>query len=181
VESFAEPREEFDKKGKGLNPTSLSDPWRELAGMIHIYITCDRRYDVVRPRHLKLLAVLKQRLVIDLPFFLNTMLHEVAGRTQKAKDPANVISHHGLVKLIVNKALNHTQITWGDLIEPDRPLQIEQPELHHEIPPVGIEAAQTEGDNAQIEILVPQLEMESDLIQLVETQSIQAGTSKKKR
>jgi hypothetical protein len=41
VESFAEPGEEFDKKGKGLNPTALSEPWRELAGMIQRYITCD--------------------------------------------------------------------------------------------------------------------------------------------
>jgi hypothetical protein len=90
---------------------------------------------MVIPHHLKLLEVLKQRSVINLPFFLNTMLHEVAERTQKAKDPTNVISHHELLKLIVNRALNHTKITWGDLIEPDRPLQIEQPEVHHEIPP----------------------------------------------
>jgi hypothetical protein len=41
VESFAEPGEEFDKKGKGLNPTALSEPWRELAGMVQRYITCD--------------------------------------------------------------------------------------------------------------------------------------------
>jgi hypothetical protein len=96
---------------------------------------------MVRPHHLKLLAVLKQRLVINLTLFFNTMLHEVAGRIQKAKDLANVISHRGLVKLIVKRALNHTQITWGDLIDPDRPLQIEQPKVHHEIPPQGIEAA----------------------------------------
>jgi hypothetical protein len=125
--------------------------------------------------------VLKQWLVLNLPFFFNSMLHEVAGRTQKAKDPANVISHHGLVKLIVDRALNHTQIMWGDLIELDRPLQIEQPEVHHEIPPQGIEAAQTEGDNAQIEIPSTQPEMETNLIQLAETQSMQEGTSKRKR
>jgi hypothetical protein len=59
--------------------------------------------------------------------------------TQKAKDPTNVISHHELVKLIINRALNHTQITWRDLIVPDRPLQIEQHEVHHEITPQGIE------------------------------------------
>jgi hypothetical protein len=181
VESFAEPGEELDKKGKGLNPTALSEPWRELAGVIQRYITCDGRYDVVRPCHLKLLAALKQRSVINFPFFLNAMLHEVAARTQKAKDPVNIISHHGLVKLIVNRALSQTQITWGDLIEPDRPLQIEQPEIHHEIPPQGIEAAQVGGDSAQIEIPVPQPEMEADPIQLAETQTIQAETSKKKR
>ena len=90
---------------------------------------------MVRPRHLKLLALLKQWLVINLPFFFNSMLHEVVGRTQKAKDPANVISHHRLVKLIVDRSLNHTQITWGDLIDLDRPFQIEKLEYDHEIPP----------------------------------------------
>jgi len=103
--------------------------------VIQRYITCNGRYDVVRSRHLKLLAELKQRSVINLPFFLNVMLHKVVARNQKAKDPANVISQQGLVKLIVNRSLNHTQINWGDLIEPDRPLQIEQPEIHHEISP----------------------------------------------
>jgi len=31
VEFSIEPREELDKKGKGLNPTTLSEPWREMA------------------------------------------------------------------------------------------------------------------------------------------------------
>jgi hypothetical protein len=48
VESFVELGEELDKKGKGLNPSALSEPWRELAGVIQRYITCDGRYDVVR-------------------------------------------------------------------------------------------------------------------------------------
>jgi hypothetical protein len=78
--------------------------------------------------------------------------------------------------LIESKALNHTQITWEDLIELNNPLQMEQPEVHHEIPPQGIEAAQIEGDNEQIEIPVSQPEMEEDPIQLEETQNIQVGT-----
>jgi hypothetical protein len=88
--------------------------------------------------------VLKQHLVLNLSFFLNNILHAVVGRTKKDKDPTNVISHHGIVKLIVVRALNHAQITWEDLIELDRPLKIEQLELpqsqiHPEIPPQGIE------------------------------------------
>ena len=86
-------------------------------------------------------------------------MHEVVGRTRKSKDSTNVINHHGLVKLIVDRDLNHTQIMWGDLIELDIPLKIEQPEVHHEIPPQGIEAAQTEGDNSQIEIPTPNLKL----------------------
>jgi hypothetical protein len=105
VESFVEPGEELNKKGNGFNPTTLSETWRELAGVIQRYITFDGRYNVVRPRHLKLLAALKKRLVINFPFFLNVMLHKVVARNHKAKDHVTIISHHGLVKLIVNRAL----------------------------------------------------------------------------
>jgi hypothetical protein len=34
VESFVEPGEELDKRGKGLNPTTLSELWRDLEGTI---------------------------------------------------------------------------------------------------------------------------------------------------
>ena len=46
-------------KGKGIFPVTLGEPWAELARIIQSYITCDRRKDMVRPHHLKLLAVLK--------------------------------------------------------------------------------------------------------------------------
>ena len=105
--------------------------------------------------HLKLLEALKQRLVINFPFFLNAMLHEVVARTQKDKDPVTIISHHGLVKLIVNRALSQTRITWGYLNEADRPLQIEQPEIHQETPSQGIETTQEEGGSAQMGVPLP--------------------------
>ena len=63
------------------------------------------------------------------------MLHEVSIRTQKSKDPVTIINYHGLVKLIVSKALSQTQLTWGDLIETNRPLQLEQLELYHKDSP----------------------------------------------
>jgi len=127
--------------------------------------------DVVRPRHLKLLRVLKQWLVLNLPFLLNSILHEVTGRTQKDKDPDNIINHHGLLKLILVRALNHTHIMWEDLIDIDRPLQLEKPEVPQseilpEIHPRGIEVVQPEGDNAQTEIPATQLEIEIELIKL---------------
>jgi hypothetical protein len=132
---------------------------------------------VIRPCHLKLLATLKQRLVISLPFFLNAMLHEVAIRTQNGKDHVTIISHHGLVKMILNRSLSQNQISWGDLIEANRPLQLEQPELHHEDPTQGIEVAQEGEATAQMEVPPPQPEVEKDHVQLAETQSSQAGAS----
>jgi gas vesicle protein len=111
------------------------------------------------------------------------MLHEVSIRTQKAKDPVTIINHHGLVKLIVNKALSQTQLTWGNLIEANRPLQLEQPELYHEDPPQEIEEIQEGEATAQIEIPPPQPEVEADPIQITETQTSQeeALTRKRKR
>ena len=41
VEYFIELGEELDKKGKGLNPSTLSEPWKELAGIVQRYIACD--------------------------------------------------------------------------------------------------------------------------------------------
>jgi gas vesicle protein len=109
------------------------------------------------------------------------MLHEVSIRTQKAKDPVTIINHHGLVKLIVNKALSQTQLTWGDLIEANRPLQLEQPELYHEDPPQEIEEIQEGEATAQIEVPPPQPEVEADPIQITETQTSQAEALTRKR
>jgi hypothetical protein len=41
VEYFLYPGEELDKKGMGLNSNTLSEPWKDLEGVIHRYITCD--------------------------------------------------------------------------------------------------------------------------------------------
>jgi hypothetical protein len=116
-----------------------------------------------------LLASLKQRLVISLPFFLDTVLHEVALRTQKSKDPVTVISHHKLVKLIVDKALSQTQLTWETLIEGNRPPQLEHATITQRgIPPPQIEVEPepsqiSEGNNSP-----PQIEVEPEPAQTIE-------------
>ena len=69
---------------------------------------------------------------------MNSILHEVAIRTQKYKDPIIIINHHRLVKLITNKALSQTQLNWDNLIEANRPPHLEKLELYHEEPPQKI-------------------------------------------
>lgn len=92
-------------KGKGIKPTSLKEPWQELATIVHKYITCGGRQDVVWSRHLKMLAILRKKIVVNLPFFFNSLLHDVASRVRKAKNPHATISHHGLIKLIFTREL----------------------------------------------------------------------------
>jgi hypothetical protein len=115
-----------------------------------------------------LLAALKKRLVLNLPFFLNAMLHEVSLRTQKSNDHVTVINHHRLVKLITNKSLSQTQLNWDILIEANRPPQLEQPELCHEDPPQEIEDRQAEKTSAQREIPSPRTKAEVEPTQFIE-------------
>ncbi len=103
-------------RGKGVLPATLGEPWAELAKIIQSYITCEGRKDVVRPRHLKLLAVLKQKCSVNLPAFLNSLLHDVARSIKKAQHVESVVSHHGLIRLIVSHSLTQQQSNWEELI-----------------------------------------------------------------
>ena len=80
VETFKDEGEKLVRKGKGIQPSSLEEPWRELASIVQKYITCDERHDVVRPQQIKLLAVLKQKLTVNLSSLLNSLLHDTATR-----------------------------------------------------------------------------------------------------
>ena len=69
MEIFQSEGQSLTVKGKGVLSTTLGEPWTELAKIVQSYITCEGRKDVVRARHLKLLAVLKGKcFVISLPF-----------------------------------------------------------------------------------------------------------------
>lgn len=73
---------------------------------------------MVRPRQLKLLAILKQNLTVNLPSFLNSLLHDTAERIRQARYPKTLVSHHGLIRLIVSHNLVQKNLTLYGLIAP---------------------------------------------------------------
>jgi len=99
---FEDEGQNLTVKGKGVLPATLGEPSVELVRIIQSYITCDGRKDVVRPHHLKILAMLKQKCVVNLPAFLNFLLHDVAQSMRKSCHVESVVSHHGLIQLIVS-------------------------------------------------------------------------------
>ena len=103
-------------KGKGFQPASLGEPWTELAKVVQAYITCNGRKDVVRPRHLKLLAVLKQKCTVNLPTFLNSLLHDISRSIRKSQHADMVVSHHCLIRLIISRSLTQQKTSWEELI-----------------------------------------------------------------
>ena len=89
-------------KGKGVQPSYLGEPLKTLARVVQSYITCDGRKDLVRPRHLKLLVVQKQKCVVNLPAYLNFLLHDAAQSIKKFRHIDIGVSHHCLIQLIVS-------------------------------------------------------------------------------
>jgi len=87
-----------------------------LVKIIQSYITCEGRKDVVRLGHLKLLAVLNKKCSVNLPAFLNSSLHDVARSMKKAQYVESVVSHHGLIRLIVRHSLSQQQSSWEYII-----------------------------------------------------------------
>ena len=102
---FQEEGQTLVVKGKGVQLESLGEPWMELAKVVQAYITCDGRKDVVRPRHLKLLVVLKKKCTVNFPAFLNSLLDDIAHSIRKAWHTDMVVSHHFLIRLIVSRSL----------------------------------------------------------------------------
>ena len=118
MEIFQDEGQKLTIRGKGVLPATLGEPWVELAKIIQSYITCEGRKDVVRPRHLKLLVVLKQKCSVNLPALLNSLLHDVAQRVRKTKDSHIVISLHRLIKLIIMHGLAQQQLTCDNIVNP---------------------------------------------------------------
>ena len=117
MEIFQSEGQSLTVKGKGVLPTTLGEPWTELAKIVQSYITCEGRKDVVRARHLKLIAVLKGKCSVNLPALLNSLLHDAARSLKKAQHTDAVVSHHGLIRLITSHSLTQQQSTWEELVE----------------------------------------------------------------
>lgn len=105
IEIFQDEGQTLTVKGKGVLPATLGELWSELAKVVQSYITCEGRKDVVRPCHLKLLAVLKGKCSVNLPALLNSFLHDASRSVKKAQHEDAVVSHHGLIRLIVSHSL----------------------------------------------------------------------------
>ena len=116
MEIFQNEGQSMTVKGKGVLPTTLGEAWTELAKIVHSYITCEGRKDLVRPHHLKLLAVLKGKCSVNLPALLNSLLHGATQSLKKAQHIDIVVSQHGLIQLIVSHGLTQQQSTWEELV-----------------------------------------------------------------
>jgi len=88
---------------------------------------------VLKPQQLEILAILKQIILVNLTFYLNSLLHDVARRVRIPKDPHSVASHHGLIKLIIKNRLAQQQLTWDSIINRTLAPPLEKEEIERKV------------------------------------------------
>ena len=76
-----------------------------------------------------LLSHLRHRPLLNIPFYLFNDLHHMAGFFRVSKHPNSSLTHHGLIKLIILRALAQQNQTWEQFTG-----QIQEPSLLLGIP-----------------------------------------------
>lgn len=110
---FLEGEEPVEYKN-GVRRERIPYPWNEVSYHIIKYISCEGRYSVVYGYHFRLLHELRfgretpPHNRLSVPFFL---LHPIINMSIKVQEGKHQqLAHHGLIKLILEDALNNLRI-----------------------------------------------------------------------
>ena len=98
---------------KSIPSTWIEEKWKQLLKAILVYITCEGRYNMVMIYHFKLMNHFTGRIPLNLPFYLHKiltkMVHQVKSHPTKI---VGRLSHHGLIKIIVQELMQRRNIAW---------------------------------------------------------------------
>jgi hypothetical protein len=96
-------------------PISYLEPkWQSLLKDIFVYIAYEGRYNRVMLYHFKLLNHFTGRSPINLPFYLHKALTKMSKQVKaKPTKVARILSHQGLITLIVKESLKKRQVDWN--------------------------------------------------------------------
>ena len=104
--------EQLRPSGRGIELQSLPCLWDQVAIFLKKYITCEGRYQTIYYSELPLLSHLCHRALLNIPFYLFNDLHHMARFFKTTKHPNSSLTHHGLIKLIILRALAQSNQTW---------------------------------------------------------------------
>jgi hypothetical protein len=115
--------EETQGDKKGTLRISLPAPWPKVSLYIQRYLTCKGRFKMLYGYHFKFLAHLRHQRYVSIPYFLMYSLELISLKTRQVKKPETSLTHHGLIKLLVEDALQTTQWDWTSFLGQNPPSQ----------------------------------------------------------
>lgn len=106
----------FKVNKKGYKCVSLPSPFDELEVYIIRYLTCEGRFSHLHAQHFKFLSYVRHNSQVNVPNSLYNMLGIGEEETQKEK--TNSVTHHALIKLLVDRSLRDVSpLTWDEFFQ----------------------------------------------------------------
>jgi len=142
----------------GVRRESLSYPSIEVAFNILRYISCEGRLNVVYGYHFMLFheliyqSNLPLNHILNVPYFLLQSIKDMSQKNREGKHQH--LTHHGLIKLIVEDSLNHIRIhvPWSKFKDMDREVVIGTHSINpRETPVSSIEGRDTISEEEEVE------------------------------
>jgi hypothetical protein len=97
--------EQVQTKGRGVDVSSLPEPWGKVSDFLKRYITCERRYQFVYFSDFILLSHLRHQKIINIPYYLLHSLHNMAHFVKKSKHPMNCLSNHKMIGFLIHNRM----------------------------------------------------------------------------
>lgn len=98
---------------QGTKQISLPGEWSQVAFHVMKYLTCEGKYSNLHSIHFKLLSHLRHGRRMNIPNVLYHLISISAKEIQKGS--THFVSHHGLIKLLVERSLRDvSHMSWGE-------------------------------------------------------------------
>ena len=98
-------------KRKGKSTRLLPRPWDQVVIFLKKYITCEGRYQIIQISYFILLSHLCHGRLLNIPLYLLRALQSMDQCVKESRHPVASLTNHGLIKLLVLRALAHHNLT----------------------------------------------------------------------
>ena len=120
VHEFLVAREIVQPRRRGKALESLPIPWDQVFVFLNKDITCEGRYRIVYISDFILLSHLHHNRLLNMPFYLLRYLQSMAQYVKSSQNTVSSLTNHGLIKLLVLRALAHQNLTWEQFVSRPR-------------------------------------------------------------
>ena len=101
----------------GVSCKYFKKEWRPVLDVIHRYVTCEGRLSSAYVYHLRLMTV-SLDLPINLPYYLVQSMTKMSLAIKKGpKNIGQILFHHGLVRMLVERELSKQNHLWDVFLE----------------------------------------------------------------
>jgi len=114
---FLKPNYQTYNFSKGVPKIHLVENFDKMLKIIHRYLTCEGRFNMLYQYHIRLLRHFIGKDEMNIPFYLLRSMEKISDRVQaKSKAVDTSVFHSRLIRMLVMEELNKRNIPWEKFI-----------------------------------------------------------------